>query len=249
MLLVDTYNVLKSGVPNAIKVIKEFNLEKAAVRIDSGDIAYLSKSARKMFDEAGLPFVKICASNSLDEYLITELQNQGACIDSYGVGERLITSKSNPVFDGVYKLAAIVENGEIVPKMKISENEGKITNPHFKKVYRLFSKDTNMALADVICLHDEVIDSEEYEIFDPRFTWKRKNLTNFYVEELQKPIFKDGKLVYQIPSLEESRKFCKYSLSRLWDEVKRFDNPHGYYVDLSQKLWDIKNSLLQKRNK
>ena len=133
--------------------------------------------------------------------------------------------------------------------VKISENEGKITNPHFKKVYRLFSKDTNMALADVICLHDEVIDSEEYEIFDPRFTWKRKNLTNFYVEELQKPIFKDGKLVYQIPSLEESRKFCKYSLSRLWDEVKRFDNPHGYYVDLSQKLWDIKNSLLQKRNK
>lgn len=249
VLLVDTYNVLKSGVPNAIKVIKEFNLEKAAVRIDSGDIAYLSKSARKMFDEVGLPFVKICASNSLDEYLITELQNQGACIDSYGVGERLITSKSNPVFDGVYKLAAIVENGEIVPKMKISENEGKITNPHFKKVYRLFSKDTNMALADVICLHDEVIDSEEYEIFDPRFTWKRKNLTNFYVEELQKPIFKDGKLVYQIPSLEESRKFCKYSLSRLWDEVKRFDNPHGYYVDLSQKLWDIKNSLLQKRNK
>ena len=253
-LLVDTYDVLKSGVPNAIKVFQEMKdagipLTRYGIRLDSGDLAYLSRKARKMLDKAGFTDAKIVVSNSLDEYLITELQNQGACIDSYGVGERLITSKSNPVFDGVYKLAAIVENGEIVPKMKISENEGKITNPHFKKVYRLFSKDTNMALADVICLHDEVIDSEEYEIFDPRFTWKRKNLTNFYVEELQKPIFKDGKLVYQIPSLEESRKFCKYSLSRLWDEVKRFDNPHGYYVDLSQKLWDIKNSLLQKRNK
>lgn len=250
VLLIDTYNVLQSGVPNAIKVIKEFNLKKAGVRIDSGDIAYLSKETRKMLDEAGLNFVTICASNSLDEYLITELQNQGACIDSYGVGERLITSKADPVFDGVYKLAGIEKDGVIIPKMKISENEGKITTPYFKKVYRLFSKEDNKALADVICLHDEVInENEPYEIFDPRFTWKRKTLNNFKVEELHKQIFKDGKLVYQIPTLEESRVFCKYSLSRLWDEVKRFDNPHGYYVDLSQKLWDIKHDILMKNNK
>lgn len=250
VLLIDTYNVLQSGVPNAIKVIKEFNLKKAGVRIDSGDIAYLSKETRKMLDEAGLNFVTICASNSLDEYLITELQNQGACIDSYGVGERLITSKADPVFDGVYKLAGIEKDGVIIPKMKISENEGKITTPHFKKVYRLFSKEDNKALADVICVHDEVInENEPYEIFDPRFTWKRKTLTNYKVEELHKQIFKNGKLVYQIPTLEESRAFCKYSLSRLWDEVKRFDNPHGYYVDLSQKLWDIKHDILMKNNK
>lgn len=249
VLLIDTYNVLQSGVPNAIKVIKEFNLKKAGVRIDSGDIAYLSKEARKMFDEAGLNFVTICASNSLDEYLITELQNQGACIDSYGVGERLITSKADPVFDGVYKLAGVEKDGVIIPKIKISENEGKITTPHFKKTYRLFSNVDNKALADVICVYDEETPTEPYEIFDPRSTWKRKRLTNFTAEPLQKQIFKDGKLVYNIPSLEESRNFCSYSLSRLWDEVKRFDNPHGYYVDLSQKLWDIKHDLLVKARK
>lgn len=249
VLLIDTYNVLQSGIPNAIKVIKEFNLKKAGVRIDSGDIAYLSKEARKMLDEAGLNFVTICASNSLDEYLITELQNQGACIDSYGVGERLITSKADPVFDGVYKLAAIEKDGMIIPKIKISENEGKITTPHFKKTYRLFSNEDNKALADVLCVYDEKVPAEPYEIFDPRCTWKRKTLTNFTAETLQKPIFKNGKLVYKVPSLEESRKFCTYSLSRLWDEVKRFDNPHGYYVDLSEKLWNIKHDLLVKGRK
>ncbi len=249
VLLIDTYNVLQSGIPNAIKVIKEFNLKKAGVRIDSGDIAYLSKEARKMLDEAGLNFVTICASNSLDEYLITELQNQGACIDSYGVGERLITSKADPVFDGVYKLAAIEKDGMIIPKIKISENEGKITTPHFKKTYRLFSNEDNKALADVLCVYDELVPTEPYEIFDPRCTWKRKTLTNFTVETLQKPIFKNGKLVYKVPSLEESRKFCTYSISRLWDEVKRFDNPHGYYVDLSEKLWNIKHDLLVKGRK
>ncbi len=249
VLLIDTYNVLQSGIPNAIKVIKEFNLKKAGVRIDSGDIAYLSKEARKMLDEAGLNFVTICASNSLDEYLITELRNQGACIDSYGVGERLITSKADPVFDGVYKLAAIEKDGMIIPKIKISENEGKITTPHFKKTYRLFSNEDNKALADVLCVYDEKVPTEPYEIFDPRCTWKRKTLTNFTAETLQKPIFKNGKLVYKVPSLEESRKFCTYSLSRLWDEVKRFDNPHGYYVDLSEKLWNIKHDLLVKGRK
>ena len=249
VLLVDTYNVLKSGVPNAIKVIKEFNIKKAGIRIDSGDIAYLSKKARKMLDEAGLNFVTICASNSLDEYLITDLLKQGARIDSFGVGERLITSKSHPVFDGVYKLAGMEIDGKIVPKMKISENEAKVTNPHFKQVYRFFSKETNMALADVITVYDEIIPQDNYEIFDPQFTWKRKVLTDYYYEPLRVKVFENGKLIYKVPTLEESRSYCKFELSRLWDEVKRFDNPHGYYVDLSQKLWDIKVELLNKRNK
>lgn len=248
VLLVDTYNVLKSGVPNAIKVIKECNLTKAAIRIDSGDIAYLSKKARKMLDDAGLSFVKICASNSLDEYIITDLLKQNAKIDSFGVGERLITSKSHPVFDGVYKLAGVEVDGIIIPKMKISENEAKVTNPHFKQVYRFFSKETNMALADVITVYDEEIPEDNYEIFDPQFTWKRKVLTKYYVEPLRVKVFENGKLIYKVPPLEEVRKYCQYELSRLWDEVKRFDNPHGYYVDLSQKLWDIKEALLRKRN-
>jgi nicotinate phosphoribosyltransferase len=254
VLLIDTYNVLKSGAPNAIKVIKEVllpkGIRKAGVRIDSGDIAYLSKKLRKMFDDAGLEFVTIVASNSLDERIIDELNRQGACIDSYGVGERLITSKSSPVFGGVYKLVAIEKNGEIVPKIKISENEAKITNPHFKKVYRLYGRDTNKALADVICLHDEDIDdTQDYEIFDPKCTWKRKLVYDFYKEELQVPIFKNGKLVYKLPTLEEIRQHCKNEVERQWDEVKRFDNPHEYYVDLSQKLWDIKHNMLKVENK
>ena len=203
-----------------------------------------------MFDDAGLDFVTIVASNSLDERIIDELNRQGACIDSYGVGERLITSKSSPVFGGVYKLVAIEKNGEIVPKIKISENEAKITNPHFKKVYSLYGRDTNKALADVICLHDEDIDdTKDYEIFDPKFTWKRKLVYDFYKEELQVPIFKNGKLVYKLPTLEEIRQHCKNEVERQWDEVKRFDNPHEYYVDLSQKLWDIKHNMLKVENK
>ena len=254
VLLIDTYNVLKSGAPNAIKVIKEVllpkGIRKAGVRIDSGDIAYLSKKLRKMFDDAGLDFVTICASNSLDERIIEELDRQGACIDSYGVGERLITSKSDPVFGGVYKLVAVEKNGEIIPKIKISENEAKITNPHFKKVYRLYGRDTNKALADVICLHDEDIDdTHDYEIFDPKFTWKRKLVYDFYKEELLVPIFKNGSLVYDLPTIDEIRAHCKNEINRQWDEVKRFDNPHEYYVDLSQKLWDIKHEMLKNNSK
>lgn len=250
-LLVDTFNVLKSGVPNAIKVIKEvllpLGIKKASIRLDSGDLAYLSKEARKMFDDAGLNFVKIVASNSLDEFEITKLLGQGAKIDSFGVGERLITSKSDAVLGGVYKLVAIEENGSIIPKIKISENESKITNPHYKKVYRLFNRSNNKALADVLMVYDETIDdSKEYEIFDPDFTWKRKILDNFYKEELLIPIFQKGVLVYSLPSIDKIQKHCQYELSRLWEEVKRFEKPHEYYVDLSPKLWDIKYQMIKK---
>ena len=248
-LLVDTYNVVKSGIPNAIKAFKEvlwpLGIKNCAIRIDSGDITYLAKKARKMLDEAGLYECKICVSNSLDEYLIKDLLDQGAPIDSFGVGERLITSKSEPVFGGVYKLTAVESNGVIIPKIKISENEAKITNPGFKKVYRFYCKDTHKALADVLCLHDEVIDeSKPYMIFDPVQTWKQKELTNFYVKELLTPIFVNGKLVYEKPTLEEIRANCQKEYDSLWDETKRFNNPNKYYVDLSQKLWDLKNDML-----
>lgn len=255
-LLVDTYNVLKSGIPNAIKAFdncfgKENRNVKLGIRLDSGDIAYLSRKARKMLDEAGYEHCKIIVSNSLDEYLIRDLLNQGACIDGFGVGERLITSKSEPVFGGVYKLAAVEDkNGNIIPKIKISENPEKITNPHFKTVYRLFEKDTGKAAADLICLHDEVIDeSKPLEIFDPDYTWKRKTLTDFTAKKLSVPIFENGKCVYTSPSIEEIRKYCAEQIDSLWDEVTRFENPHNYYVDLSQPLWDIKSSLLGKNKK
>ena len=252
-LLVDTYNVLKSGVPNAIRAFKEILLPQGitncAIRLDSGDLTYLSKKARKMLDDAGLPQCKIVASNSLDEYIIRDLLQQGACIDSFGVGERLITSKSEPVFGGVYKLSAVERpDGSILPKIKISENPAKITNPHFKKVYRLFENYTGKAIADLICVHDEVIDpSQPLELFDPEATWKRKTITNFTVRELLVPIFQSGKLVYEKPSIEEMRTWCAGQIDTLWDEVKRFENPHNYYVDLSQKLWDIKQQLLKQR--
>lgn len=255
-LLVDTYNVLKSGIPNAIKAFdncfgKENRNAKLGIRLDSGDIAYLSRKARKMLDEAGYEHCKIIVSNSLDEYLIRDLLNQGACIDGFGVGERLITSKSEPVFGGVYKLAAVEDkSGNIIPKIKISENPEKITNPHFKTVYRLFEKDTGKAAADLICLHDEVIDeSKPLEIFDPDYTWKRKTLTDFTAKKLSVPIFEKGKCVYTSPSIEEIRKYCAKQIDSLWDEVTRFENPHNYYVDLSQPLWDIKSSLLGKNKK
>ena len=251
-LLVDTYNVLKSGVPNAIRAFKEVLLPQGitncAIRLDSGDLTYLSKKARAMLDEAGLKDCKIVASNSLDEYIIRDLLQQGACIDSFGVGERLITSKSEPVF-GVYKLSAVEQpDGTILPKIKISENPSKITNPHFKKVYRLFENDTGKAIADLICVHDEVIDpSQPLELFDPEATWKRKTITDFTVRALLVPIFQSGKLVYEKPSIEEMRTWCAQQIDTLWDEVKRFENPHNYYVDLSQKLWDIKQQLLKQR--
>ena len=250
-LLVDTYNVLKSGVPNAIKAFKEVLLPRGithcAIRLDSGDLTYLSRKARKMLDAAGLTECKIVASNSLDEYIIRDLLLQGAKIDSFGVGERLITSKSEPVFGGVYKLAAVEDpDGTIIPKIKISENPAKITNPHFKKVYRLFERGSGKAIADLICLHDEVIDpSRPLELFDPEATWKRKTVSDFTVKPLLEPIFRKGELVYQLPSIQESRAYCAAQVDSLWEEVKRFENPHNYYVDLSQKLWDIKQLLLK----
>lgn len=253
-LLIDTFNVLKSGVPNAIRVfdevLKPMGVRPQGVRIDSGDITYLTKKTRKMLDDAGYSDVSIVVSNSLDEYIIQDILKQGACIDSFGVGERLITSKSEPVFGGVYKLAAVEKNGMLIPKIKISENVSKITNPGFKKVYRLFANDTGKAIADVITLADEVIDSsKEYEIFDPDHTWKRKTVTGFTAVELQVPIFRGGECVYNTPALSEIKKYCEQQLDTIWDEVKRFENPHEYYVDLSQKLWDIKYSLLSEHDR
>ena len=253
-LLVDTYNVLKSGVPNAIRVfnevLKPLGITSCGIRIDSGDITYLSKKARKMLDDAGWTEAKIVASNSLDEYIIRDILLQGAKIDSFGVGERLITSKSEPVFGGVYKLVAIEEQGEISPRIKISENVSKITTPYFKKVYRLYSNESGQAIADVLTAYDEVIDdSKPYVIFDPISTWKRKTVTNFKAVALQQPIFIGGKCVYQSPTLDEIKRYCAEEIDTIWDEVKRFENPHEYYVDLSQKLWDIRYALLSENSK
>ena len=250
VLLVDTYNTLKSGIPNAIRafndVLRPLGITKCGIRLDSGDMAYLTQIARKMLDEAGWPGCTITCSNSLDEYLIKDLLQQGASIDSFGVGERLITARSEPVFGGVYKLVAVERpDGEIVPKIKISENVQKITVPHFKKIYRFYGRDNGKALADYLALSDETVDDrKDLTIFDPNNTWKRKTLTNFSARELLVPVFRGGKLVYDLPDLEEIRAYCAQQLDTLWDEVKRFENPHGYYVDLSQKLWDIRNDLL-----
>ncbi len=248
-LLVDTYDVLRSGVPNAIRAFKEVllpqGITKCGIRLDSGDITYLTKKARKMLDEAGLTECKIVVSNSLDENIIRDIILQGAKVDSFGVGERLITAKSNPVFGGVYKLVAKEKDGEIIPKIKISENPEKITNPHFKKVYRIYDNESGIAIADLMCVHDEVIDSSEpLELFDPMETWKRKVCTNYTARELLVPIFKNGECVYESPSLSEIRDYCKEQVMKLWEEVQRFENPHRYYVDLSEKLWNIKNDLL-----
>ncbi len=249
-LLVDTYNVMKSGVPNAIKVFKELGITKCSIRIDSGDIAYLSRKARKALDEAGLPDCKIVASNSLDENIIRDVIAQKGAVDSFGVGERLITAKSDPVFGGVYKLVAVEDDkGTVIPKIKISENVQKITTPHFKKVYRLYENSTGKAIADYICVHDETIDEKKpLELFDPNFTWKRKTITDFTARELLVPIFRQGELVYNEPTVREIKAYCDEQLETLWDEVKRFENPHDYYVDLSQKLWDIKQDLLNKNS-
>lgn len=251
-LLVDTYNTLKSGIPNAIRAFKEVLLPRGAksfaIRLDSGDISYLSKRARQMLDEAGLPQCKIVASNSLDEYLIRDLMMQGARVDVFGVGERLITSKSSPVFGGVYKLVAVEnEDGEIIPKIKVSENTSKITNPHYKCVYRLFDKDSGKAIADQLCVYDEVLDTDKpLTIFDPEATWKTKTITNFTAEKLLVPIFINGELVYKLPRIDEIRAYCEKQTEQLWDEVKRFENPHTYYVDLSARLWNIKQEMLER---
>ena len=255
VLLVDTYNTLKSGVPNAIRVfnevLKPMGITKCGIRLDSGDMAYLTQQARIMLDAAGWTECAISVSNSLDEYIIRDILRQGAKIDLFGVGERLITAKSEPVFGGVYKLAAVEEpDGTIVPKIKISENVVKITNPHYKKLYRFFAKDTGKAIADYMTVYDEVVDdSKDLEIFDPEATWKTKQVYNFTAKELQVPIFKGGELVYELPTLEEIRSYCKEQVETLWDEVKRFDNPQTYYVDLSQKLWDVKYGLLKRNGK
>ncbi|MCY6370861.1 nicotinate phosphoribosyltransferase [Clostridium ganghwense] len=251
ILLVDTYNVLKSGLPNAIKVfdeiLKPMGYRPKGIRIDSGDITYLTKKCRKILDEAGYEDVKIIISNSLDEHIITDVLSQGAKIDSFGVGERLITARSEPVFGGVYKLVAVEENGEIIPKIKISENEEKITNPGFKKIYRLFDKSTDKAIADLISLHDEKIDdTKPLEIFDPVHTWKKKKLTNYYAKDLMVKIFDKGNPCYKNPPVKEIQKFAKEETEKLWEEVLRFENPHTYYVDLSNKLWNLKHSLLNK---
>ena len=254
-LLVDTYNTLKSGVPNAIRVFNEVlkprGITKCGIRLDSGDMAYLTQKARKMLDEAGWTECQISVSNSLDEYIIRDLLRQDAKIDMFGVGERLITARSEPVFGGVYKLVAVEkEDGSVTPKIKISENVVKITNPHYKKLYRFIGNDTGKAIADYLAIYDEVIDdSQNLEIFDPDATWKRKTVYNFPAKELQVPIFQNGKLVYELPNLDSIRNYCREQVDMLWDEIKRFDNPQTYYVDLSQKLWDIKYGLLEKNAK
>ena len=254
LLLVDTYNVIKSGIPNAIKVfdevLKPLGKRPKGIRIDSGDITYISKKARKMLDAAGYEDCKICVSNSLDEHLIRDMIYQGAKVDSYGVGERLITASSEAVFGGVYKLAAVEKNSEITPKIKISENAGKITLPGVKIPWRLYDNQTGKAIADVITLGDEKIDdSKPYEIFDPEHTWKRKTVTDFTAKKLQVKVMDRGIQVYNSPNVKEISDYRKDQVDSLWDEVTRFENPHTYYVDLSQKLWDLRFELLNKHSK
>ena len=248
-LLVDTYDTLNSGIPNAIKAFKEVllpkGITKCAIRLDSGDFAFLTKKARKMLDDAGLKDCKIVVSNALDELLIRDLLDQGAIIDAFGVGDNLITSHSDPVLNGVFKLVAVEENGKIVPKIKISENIEKITTPHFKKIYRIYDG-SGKAVADQICVYDETIDaSKPLEIFDPMATWKRKTFTDYSLKELMVKVIENGELIYDIPSLDSIREYSLKEIDTLWEEVKRFANPHQYYVDLSQKLWDVRDDLLK----
>lgn len=250
-LVVDTYDTIRSGIPNAIKafddVLAPLGKRPKSVRIDSGDITYLSKRVRKMLDVAGYPDCDIMASNSLDEHLISDMVSQGAKLDCFIVGERLITSASSPLFGGVYKLSAIEKDGKTVPKINLSENVRKITIPSSKQVYRLIDKDSGKAIADVLTLDDEIIDeTKPYVLFDPDFTWKRKEIENFVTRKLLVPIFKGGKKVYEEPSLKEIREYCLRQTDTLWDEVKRFENPHKYYVDLSKNLWAERNSLIEK---
>ena len=251
LLLVDTYDVLKSGIPNAIRcaheVLEPMGKRLLGIRIDSGDLTYMTQKARKMLDEAGLTDCKITVSNALDEYLIRDLISQGACIDSFGVGERLITSKAEPVFGGVYKIAAVEdENGNVIPKMKISETTAKVTTPCDKEIVRFYDKETGKALADVLFVKGEPIpDGEPYEIFDPVETWKAKTLTNYTTKKLLVEVFRNGELVYDKPSISDIRNYCTKQLDTLWDAVKRFENPHNFYVDLSPKLWQIRDDILR----
>jgi nicotinate phosphoribosyltransferase len=253
VLLVDTYNTLKEGIPNAIKVnnevLKPLGQSLKGIRLDSGDLTYLTIEARKMLDAAGLKDTKITVSNSLDEFIIKELINQGAQIDSFGVGERLVTARSESVFGGVFKLSAIEVDHELVPKIKISENVQKTTIPGFKQVYRFYGE-TGMAEADVITLFDETIDlTKPYRLFDPNFPWKNKEMIKYQAVPLLVQIFDQGKLIYNLPSLDEIRKYHKEEHQKLWPEVLRLEKPHTYYVDLSQKLWDLKQSLIRQYKK
>ncbi len=250
LLLVDTFNVLKSGIPNAIRVfdevLKPLGKRPKGIRIDSGDITYLTKKCRKMLDEAGYPDCKICVSNSLDEYLIRDMLMQGACVDSFGVGERLITASSEAVFGGVYKLSAVEKDGEVIPKIKVSENIAKITTPGIKIPWRLYDNETGKAIADVITLnHEKIDDTKPYEIFDPVHTWKRKTVTNFTAKKLQVKIMEKGKPVYESPAVSDIAAYCREQVDAMWDEVKRFEKPHTYYVDLSQDLWDLRFEMLK----
>lgn len=248
LLLVDTFNTLGSGVPNAIKAfdyLREKGYEPAGIRIDSGDLAYLSKNARKMLDEAGYEEVQICASGDLDEHVIEDLISQGAEFDSYGVGTRLITGWDNPALGGVYKMSAIEKNGEMVPKMKLSDNIQKTTNPGIKKVYRIFDNKTGKAEADLITLENESIDeTKPLVLYDPVETWKVKEISNFTTEELLVPVFIDGKQVYDNPGITEIRDKCIKNMDRFWDEYKRLTKPHKYKVDLSDKLYDLKKEFM-----
>lgn len=249
--VIDTYDTLKSGVPNAVKafddVLKPMGKRPVSVRIDSGDITYLSKRVRKMLDEAGYPDCTITASNSLDEYIINDMISQGAKVDCFAVGERLINSVSSPLFSGVYKMCAVEKNGEVIPKINLSENVSKITTPHSKMVYRLFDCETGKAIADVLTLENEVVDeSKPYTLFDPDFTWKRKEVDGFVARKLLVPIFKNGECVYSEPTVDEIRDYCSEQVDNLWEEVKRFENPHSYYVDLSEELWRVRTVLIEK---
>lgn len=253
-LLVDTYSVLKSGIPNAIKVfdevLKPLGKRPKGVRIDSGDIAYLSKKARKLLDAAGYQDCGICASNSLDEYLVRDLLLQDAKVDSFGIGENMITSKSDPVFGGVYKLAAVKDGEKYIPKIKISETAEKMTIPHLKNVYRIYDDETGKAMADYITMYDEAVDTAGgITLFDPVETWKSRTFTNVHAKKLNVPIYVNGKRIYENPPLKEIRTFCAAQVNTLWDEVTRFENPHRYYVDLSQKLWDERQALLKQLGK
>lgn len=249
VLLIDTYDTMDKGLPNAIKafndVLVPMNKRPKGVRIDSGDLAYLSKKIRRVLNEAGFPDCNIYACNSLDEYIIRDMLQNGARIDSFLVGERLITSASNPVMNGVYKLSAVEKDSRIIPKIKISENVSKITTPYPKLLWRLFDNETGKAIADVLTMEDEDLsDCNEYELFDPDYTWKKKTVSNFVARQLLVKIFDNGKLIYSFPSPKEIRNYCAEQIDTLWEEVVRFEYPHNYYVDLSQKLWNKKHELI-----
>lgn len=253
-LLVDTYDTLRSGVPHAIRVFEELREsnrmpQRYGIRLDSGDLAYLSKNARKMLDDAGFPEAEICASSDLDEYLIDSLLSQGACIDSWGVGTNLITSKTTPAFGGVYKLAAIEESKTWIPKIKLSENPAKITNPGDKTVYRIYDKETGKIRADYITLYDEVFDeSDDLLLFDPNATWKKTKLAGgtYEMREILVPIFQNGQCIYETPAVMEIREYAKQQLDTLWEESRRLINPQEVFVDLSDRLYEVKKNLLNK---